>query len=67
MSAPNEPLKIMGWNLKISWTDGTSEVITDLPKDVEQGLEDYFSDLGTEKAHEHALKYGEKYLDKRGV
>lgn len=59
MSAPNEPLKIMGWHIDISWTDGTTEVITDLPDDIAQAIDDYFSDLETEKAHELAMKHGE--------
>jgi hypothetical protein len=59
MSEPNEPLKIMGWHIDISWTDGTTEVITDLPDDIAQSIDDYFSDLETEKAHELAMKHGE--------
>jgi len=61
MSAPNEPLRIMGWNIQITWTDGKSETITDLPDDIAQSIDDYFSDLETEKAHEHAFKHGELY------
>lgn len=61
MSLPNEPLKIMGWHINITWTDGKTETITDLPNDINQTIDDYFSDLETEKAHEHAFKYGEPY------
>lgn len=59
MSAPNEPLRIMGWNINITWTDGTNETIADLPDDVSQGIDDYLTDLETEKAHELAMKHGE--------
>lgn len=67
MSAPNEPLKIMGWNIQITWTDGRSETIMDLPKDLEQGIDDYFSDLETELAHEHAMKHSDTYVNKHQV
>jgi len=67
MSDPSEPLKIMGWNLEISWTDGRVETITDLPDDIAQALDDYLTDLETEQAHEHAMKHADKYINKTGV
>lgn len=67
MSEPNEPLKIMGWNIQITWTDGKSETIMDLPDDVAQGIDDYLTDLETELAHDHAMKHGDTYVNKRDV
>jgi len=51
----------MGVNITITWTDGRSEQLMDLPEDVSKVLEDYLSDLETEVAHEHAMKYGEHF------
>lgn len=45
MSRPEIPLKIMGWNIQITWTDGKSETIMDLPDDVAQGIDDYLTEL----------------------
>jgi len=67
MSEPNEPLKITGWNLQITWSDGKSETIINLPNDLSQGLDDYFSDLETELAHDHAMKHSDTYVNKRDV
>ena len=64
MSEPKDLLKIMGVNITITWTDGRSEQLMDLPEDVSKVLEDYLTDLETEVAHEHAMKYGE-YFDNR--
>ena len=61
MSEPKVLSKIMGVNITITWTDGRSEQLMDLPEDVSKVLEDYLSDLETEVAHEHAMKYGEHF------
>lgn len=58
MSEPNDPLKIMGWGLTVTWTDGTVEDLIEIPNDVAQTIDDYLTDLETEKAHDHAMKYG---------
>jgi len=64
MSEPKVLSKIMGVNITITWTDGRSEQLMDLPEDVSKVLEDYLTHLETEVAHEHAMKYGE-YFDNR--
>jgi len=61
MSEPKVLSKIMGVNITITWTDGRSEQLMDLPEDVSKVLEDYLTDLETEVAHEHAMKYGEHF------
>jgi len=61
MSEPKVLSKIMGVNITITWTDGRSEQLMDLPEDVSKVLEDYLTDLEIEVAHEHAMKYGEHF------
>tara|TARA_R100000234_G_C4979975_1_gene170315 strand:- start:566 stop:769 length:204 start_codon:yes stop_codon:yes gene_type:complete len=45
MSKPEIPLKIMGWHMDISWTDGKIETITDFPNDISQAINDYLTEL----------------------
>ena len=45
MSRPEIPLKIMGWHMDISWTDGKTETITDFPDDISQAIDDYLTEL----------------------
>lgn len=61
MSEPKELLKIMGLNITITWTDGRSEQLMDLPDNVQQSIDNYLTELETEVAHEHAMKYGEHF------
>ena len=45
MSKPEIPLKIMGWHMDITWTDGKTETIVDFPDDISQAVDDYLNEL----------------------
>ena len=58
MSRPEIPLKIMGWHMDISWTDGKTETITDFPDDISQAIDDYLTELEVNryKIYDHIIR-----------